>query len=222
MIVIGFVISLMLQASVISSVNMRGDEQDTKKGYDSHFIGRSKANIENTRRRPSSAQVPLTPHNEDYVDENYVVREQIAIGAKAINAGFKPNSKKLAPEPYPGCRKIYRSPMGVKLKGLDVTNGLMEVYKCPGYSALVTYTDVAAPIDGAVTVGFPEAETDAVINGGAVSRSFYAVPGKGGRVTDIWIGKRDAMTVSLISNILSLKEMQLRADLMTETLTKSL
>ncbi len=216
------ILGLLFQSSVLSSVDIRRVENSAKQNSAGDFVRTSKAEIERVRRRPSSAQAPLTPRLASDVDEDSVVHEQTTMGANFIRDGLKPNLKILAAEPYPGCRKTSRSPMGVKLKGSNVTDGLTDVYKCPGYSALVTYTDVAAPIDGSVTLGFPEAEIDAVINGGAVSRSFYAVPGKGGRVTNMWIGKRDAMTVSLISNTLSLKEMQLRADLMTETLTKSL
>ncbi|WP_375244550.1 hypothetical protein [Sphingomonas parapaucimobilis] len=214
-----FVIAL--QASIISGGDIRPEGAVIERSSSGPSLHNSQAEIQNEQRSPSSAQRPLAPSRSSDVDENSVIREQIVLGRDMARGGFKPNPQPLPMEPYPGCRRIDRIPMGVKLTGSDVTNGLSDLYKCPQFSAVVTYLDVAAPIGGTVTIGFPDAETAAVINGGALSRSFYATPGKGARVTDMWIGKRQGVTVSLISNSLSLKDMQTKADLMTETITKA-
>lgn len=215
------VIVIALQASIISGGDTKPKGAATERPYNGPPLHNFKAEIQNRRHPPSSEQKPLAPSRLSDVDENAVIREQIALGRDMARDGFKPNPQILPVEPYPGCRRVDRIPMGVKLTGSDVTNGLSDLYKCPQFSAVVTYLDVDAPIGGSVTIGFPDTETAAVINGGALSRSFYAAPGKGARLTNMWIGKRQGVTVSLISNSLSLRDMQTKADLMTETITKA-
>lgn len=178
--------------------------------------------IENHPHAPSSAARPIPPKRLTDVDEAAVTAEHLRLANHARRAGYSDGPAILHVEPFPGCRTVVSHPMGYEVSGTQRLNGVVSTYKCPGFTLVATYMDLSLPTGGKLSAGHASSETVAVVNGGAVARTFVSLPGSGSRVTDMWTGKQKVLSVSLISKSFALDDMQTKADIILQKMTDSL
>ncbi|WP_343528323.1 hypothetical protein [Sphingomonas sp.] len=204
---ITIITAMLMQASIASATG------NFQKGRDF---------IEDHPHAPSSAARPIPPEQLTDVDENAVTAEHFRLANHARREGYSEGPAILHVEPFPGCLTVVSHPMGYEVSGTKRLNGVVSTYKCPGFTLVATYMDLSLPTGGEMSVGHASSETVAVVNGGAVARTFVSLPGSGSRVTDMWTGKQKVLSVSLISKSFALNDMQAKADIILEKMTDSL
>ncbi|KQR83224.1 hypothetical protein [Sphingomonas sp. Leaf343] len=155
-------------------------------------------------QRATQTRVPSTPDRPIRItslpSSSAILSGQRSLNESIVRAKRTTIVPPLKPLAVDGCRKVVEFARGYTLRGSSVLNGRSSTFDCGTFVAIVVDEDFGRPLDVLTVSGFDPADMAAVVNGGALARSFRLGKTGAKEVVYRWVRPGRALTIELTSD----------------------